>query len=77
MNDSARNGSVLSLELRRDGVAVVVIDDRDASVNTLKAEMAEKPEARRVHALCGQRPGRGVREPAGGRLLSLARSRWS
>lgn len=44
MNDSARNGSVLSLELRRDGVAVVVIDDRDASVNTLKAEMADELE---------------------------------
>ncbi len=44
MNDNAGDGSVLNLELRRDGVAVVVIDDRDASVNTLKEDMADEFE---------------------------------
>ncbi len=44
MNEIVKFGSVLSLELRPDGVAVVVIDDQEASVNTLKAGLADEFE---------------------------------
>jgi 3-hydroxyacyl-CoA dehydrogenase/enoyl-CoA hydratase/3-hydroxybutyryl-CoA epimerase len=44
MNEIVKMGNFLSLELRRDGVAVVVIDDPEASVNALKAELADEFE---------------------------------
>ncbi len=44
MNEVTKFGKVLSLELRTDGVAIVVMDDPDASVNTLKSGLAEEFE---------------------------------
>ncbi len=44
MNDVTKFGNVLSLELCTDGVAIVVMDDPEASVNTLKAGLAEEFE---------------------------------
>ncbi len=41
MSETLTYGSVLSVELRADGVALVTMDDSDASVNTLKAELSE------------------------------------
>jgi 3-hydroxyacyl-CoA dehydrogenase/enoyl-CoA hydratase/3-hydroxybutyryl-CoA epimerase len=42
MNEMVKIGGFLSLELRADGVAVAVLDDPAASVNTLKAELADE-----------------------------------
>jgi 3-hydroxyacyl-CoA dehydrogenase/enoyl-CoA hydratase/3-hydroxybutyryl-CoA epimerase len=42
MNEFVKVGTVLSLEQREDGVAVVIIDDPEASVNTLKAGLSEE-----------------------------------
>ncbi len=42
MNEIVKVGTVLSLERREDGVAVVIIDDPEASVNTLKAGLSEE-----------------------------------
>ena len=44
MNEIVKIGSFLSLELRADGVAVAVLDDPEASVNTLKAALADEFE---------------------------------
>ncbi|MDH3314873.1 MAG: fatty acid oxidation complex subunit alpha FadJ [Gammaproteobacteria bacterium] len=44
MNEVTKFGNVLSLELRTDGVAIVVVDDPEASVNTLKAGLGEEFE---------------------------------
>lgn len=44
MNEVVKVGRFLSLELRTDGVAVVAMDDPDASVNTLKAELSDEFE---------------------------------
>lgn len=44
MNEIVKLGSALSLELRTDGVAVTVLDDPEASVNTLKAGLVDEFE---------------------------------
>ncbi len=44
MNENVKAASILSLELRPDGVAVIVIDDKEAPVNTLKVKLADEFE---------------------------------
>ena len=55
MNDVVEYGGLLSLDLRADGVAVVEMNDPGASVNTLKAPLAEQFE--RVLGELERRPG--------------------